>query len=155
MSLPLQFELRDRIRDDARILFERARDDEDHVEALVAAADTDMGRAVAELSRALDLTSSSIDDLRRTLRLHLQRSLDGAAAARELVARAREQRVAAARLLFDLDCDRSGETLRTDRRPLRNSVLIADNYQEVVNSCPECCKTRGSWSGPPRMASRP
>jgi two-component system, cell cycle response regulator DivK len=112
-------------------LFERARDDEDRFEALVAAADTDMGRAVADLSRALDLTSSSVDDLRRTLRLQLQRSVNGAAAARDLVARAREQRVAAARLLFDLDRERSCDALRTDRRPLRNSVLVVDDYKEV------------------------
>ena len=131
MSLPLHFEPRDRIRDDARILFERARDDEDRFEALVASADTDMGRAVADLSRALDLTSSSVDDLRRTLRLQLQRSVNGAAAARDLVARAREQRVAAARLLFDLDRERSREALRTDRRSLSNSVLVVDDYKEV------------------------
>jgi two-component system cell cycle response regulator DivK len=131
MSLPFRSEPLGRIRDAARILVEQAADDEDHIEALVAAADTDMRRAVTELSDALDLRSSSVDELRRMLRLQLQRSVDGARAVRQLLARAHEQHVAAARLLSDVEGDRSGEAPPTDCRALRNSVLVVDDYQDV------------------------
>jgi two-component system cell cycle response regulator DivK len=130
MSLPFHSEPLDRIRDDVRVLVEQAGYDEDHLEALVAAADTDMRRAVAELSHALDLTSSSVGELRRTLRSQLQRSVDGARAVRQLRARAREHHILAVRLLSNVE-DRSGEEPLTEGRPSRHAVLVVDDYEEV------------------------
>lgn len=132
MSPSLHPEPDHRLRDDARLLFDRACDQEDHVAALVIAADKAMARAVAELSAALDSPASSVDELRRLLRAQLQRTLDGAASARSLVARAREQRVAVARLLADLDGDGGGEPARADsRQPEANTVLVVDDHSDV------------------------
>ena len=116
------------LRDAARALVDRASDDEDRIEALVAAADTDTRRAEAELSHAGDLTSSSVDDVRRILRSQLERSVDGARAARQLLARAREQTVAAARLLSHAHCDLSDEPPEALRG--RHAVLVVDDYSE-------------------------
>jgi two-component system, cell cycle response regulator DivK len=131
MSLPLLSEPLARIRDAARVLVERAGDDEVHLETFLAAAEMDTRRAEAELSYALDLTSSSVDQLRSAVRSQLQRSVDGALAARQLLARAHTQHVAAARLLSDVDGVRSREEQRTDGRPCHNTVLVVDDYKEV------------------------
>jgi two-component system, cell cycle response regulator DivK len=131
MSLPIPSEPLAHIRDAARMLVERAGDDEHHLETFVAAADMDTRRSEAELSQALDLTSSSVDQLRRVVRSQLQRSVDGAQVARQLLARAHEQHVAAARLLSDVDGVRSRQEQRADGSPSRNSVLVVDDYQEV------------------------
>ena len=130
MSLSFPSDRRARIRDTARILAERAGDGEDDLAAFVAAADADIRRAEAELSHSLDLTSTSLDELRSTLRSQLQRSVDGAQAARQLLARAREQHVAAARLLSHVDRARKGEP-RTGGHPRQHAVLVVDDYEDV------------------------
>ena len=129
MSLPFVSEPHDRVRDAARRLVERTGTSEDSLVALVAAADTETRRAETELSRALDLTSSSVDQLCDALRSQVQRSVYSAQAARLLLADAREQHLAAARLLFHVDSDRNGEPPRT--RSDRHSVLVVDDYHEV------------------------
>ena len=131
MSLPLPSEPLTRIRDAARVLVERAGADEVHLETFVTAADRDTRRAEAELSHALDLTSSSVYQLQSVVRSQLQRTVDGAQAARQLLARAREQHVAAARLLSDVDGVRSREEQPIDGRPRHNTVLVVDDYDTV------------------------
>lgn len=129
MILPFVSEPRHRVRDAARRLVERTGISEDSLVGLVAAADTETRRAEAELSDALDLTSSSVDQLCDTLRSQVHRSVYSAQAARLLLADAREQHLAAARLLSHVDSDRTGEAPRAGSD--RHSVLVVDDYHEV------------------------
>ena len=129
MSLPFVSEPHDRVRDAARRLVERTGTNEDSLVALVAAADTETRRAETELSHALDLTSSSVDQLCDTLRSQVQRSVYSAQAARLLLADAREQRLAAAQLLSHVDDGRNGA--ESGARSDRHSVLVVDDYHEV------------------------
>ena len=142
MSLPFRSEPLASICDDARLLVERAGSHEDHLEAFAAAADTGLRHAQAELSQALALTTSSADQFRSMLRLQLQRSVDGAHAARQLVVGAREQHVAAARLLSRLDGDRTTDESGTGSSR-RNTVLVVDDYRDVREVVSEVLQNAG------------
>src|SRR5687767_10589900 len=103
MSRPLSS--LDSLRRDTQILVRRASDHENRLEALVAAAETDVHHAEAALSRALDVTSSSIDQLRNLFAVEWRRQVDRAAIVRQLRLGAHEQYVAARRLQTRLDSD--------------------------------------------------
>jgi CheY-like chemotaxis protein len=120
-----------RIRDEARIIIRNAANQEDNLEALVAAAETDVGHAEAALAHALDVTHVCVDDLRSLLCTRFQRSLDGAEKARKLSVGAREQHVAARRLLANLDCDRDTDAPGSEACPSRDAVLVVDDYGDV------------------------
>jgi CheY-like chemotaxis protein len=128
MSLPSPFEQPASIRDGARILAERAADHKDDAEALAAAAETRVRDAEEALSAALGAADGSIDRLRSLLRTHLQRSLDGAEAARRCSVDARAQHLAAGQLFRQLEDPGTGQ-LRT--QPRRDSVLVVDDYGDV------------------------
>ena len=108
---------------DARLLTERAGDQEGQLEALVAAADRDMRHAEAAVSHAAD--DLDVDEVRHLLSAQLERSAAGAAAAKRLLAAAHQQHAAARRLLANLDGDRSAEA------PCPSAVLVVDDYGDV------------------------
>jgi CheY-like chemotaxis protein len=123
MSLPLPSEQQTSIRDQVRILAERAGDHKDRVEALVAAAETHVRSAEAALSAALDATRGSVARLRDLLGIQMQQSLDGAERARQLCLYAREQQIAADHLRRRLD--------EPGTEPCRDDVLVVDDYGDV------------------------
>jgi two-component system, cell cycle response regulator DivK len=116
------------IRDEARVLAERASDYKRHAESLVAAAEANVRDAEAALSDALDATHGCVDRLRSLLGTQLQQSLVGAATARQLCVGAREQQIAADQLLLHLD-DSSIDGGRTE--PRDDAVLVVDDYGDV------------------------
>lgn len=128
MSLSLRSDQPASIRDEARILAERAGDYKDHAEALVATAETYVRDAEAALSDALDATHGCIDRLRSLLGTQLRQSLAGAETARQLCVGAREQQIAADQLLRHLD-DPSTDGGRTELRG--DAVLVVDDYGDV------------------------
>ncbi len=107
---------------DARLLTERAGDQEGQLEAFVVAADRDMRQAEAALSHAVD--GLDVDEARHLLSAQLERSAAGAAAAKRLLAGAHHQHAAARRLLTDLDGNRT-------TAPCSSAVLVADDYGDV------------------------
>src|SRR5688572_16913286 len=110
------------LRHDARILIERAGDQEDQLEALVAAAERDLRQAEAAVSHTTDL---ELDEIRHLLSAQLQRSTAGAASVRQLCVSAHQQHAAARRLLADLDRDHGAGV------PCPNAVLVVDDYGDV------------------------
>src|ERR1041385_6037456 len=129
MSLPLHSEQLSTIRDEARILVERAGDHEDDLKAMLATADLHVQHSEAALVDAVDVAQCRLDRLQAVLSAQLQRSHDGADAARRLWTRAREQHVAANLLLRHLDSSLS--TALGDHRSRHDTVLVVDDYQEV------------------------
>jgi CheY-like chemotaxis protein len=109
---------------DARLITERAGDQEGQLEALVAAAERDMRQVEAAVSQAAD--DLDVDAVRELLSAQLARSAAGAAAARRLLAGAHQQHAAACRLLEHLDGDRNADGAL---RP--NAVLVVDDYGDV------------------------
>ena len=107
---------------DARLLANRAGDQEGQLDAFVAAAERDMRHAEAAVSRAHDL---DVDEARHLLSAQLERSAAGAAAAKRLLAGAHQQHAAACRLLADLDGDPSAVP------PVPSAVLVVDDYGDV------------------------
>src|SRR5689334_2090323 len=85
----------------AQLLIERAGDQEDQLEALVAATEGDVRHAEAAVSQAAH--DFDVGDVRHLLSGQLDRSAAGAAAAKRLLAAAHQQHAAACRLLEDLD----------------------------------------------------
>jgi CheY-like chemotaxis protein len=130
MSRPLASP--DSLRRDAHILVRRASDYENRVEALVAAAETDVRNAEAALSRAFDVTGTSIDQLRHLFAVEWRRQVDRAAIVRELRVGAHEQYVAARRLQTRLDADQRTDGQRHEGR--NNGVLVVDDYGEVCEA---------------------
>jgi len=128
MSLSLRSGQPASIRDEARLLAERASDYKRHAEALVAAAEMYVRDAEAALSDALDATHGCVDRLRSLLGTQLQQSLVGAETARQLCVGAREQQIAADQLLLHLE-DSSTDGRRTE--PRDDAVLVVDDYGDV------------------------
>jgi CheY-like chemotaxis protein len=116
------------IRNEARILAERAADYQDRAEALVAAAASHVRDAEAALSDVFDATQLCVDRLRSVLETQLQHRLMDAQTTRQLWLHAREQRVAADLLLRHVDEPDPGGC-RTELRP--NAVLVVDDYGDV------------------------
>ena len=67
--------------------------------------------------------------------------MEGARAARQLLVGAREQHLAAARLLTHVDGDRAARAAH--RGPTRNAVLVVDDYDEVREIVAEVLRTAG------------
>jgi two-component system, cell cycle response regulator DivK len=118
------------IRDEARILVQRAGAHEEGLEALVAAAETYVRHAEEALSDVLKVTHGSVAHLQSLLSAQLRSSQDGAETARQLCAGAHEQRAAADLLLTHLDRTFNAEQ-GTDQRSRRDTVLVVDDYGDV------------------------
>jgi two-component system, cell cycle response regulator DivK len=110
------------LRHDARILIERAGDQEGQLEALVTATERDIRQAEAAVSHSTDL---DLDEIRHLLSAQLQRSTAGAATVRRLCVDAHQQHAAARRLLAHLDRDHSA----AEQYP--NAVLVVDDYGDI------------------------
>jgi CheY-like chemotaxis protein len=123
MSLRFASEQLVNLRHDVQLLIERAGDQEDQLEALVAANDGDLRQAQAAVSQAA--VELDAGDVRHLLSGQLERSAAGAAAAKRLLAGAHHQHAAACRLLENLDGGRSA------RPGSPNAVLVADDYGDV------------------------
>lgn len=122
MSFQPPIEQRVGLLHDARLFTERSGDQEDQLEALVAAAERDVRQAGAAVSRAAG--DVPVDELRHLLSEQLERSAAGAAAARRLLAVARHQHAAACRFLAHLDGDGA-------RAACPGAVLVVDDYGDV------------------------
>jgi CheY-like chemotaxis protein len=123
MSLPFAFQQLAELRHDARLLIERADDQEGQLEAFVAAVERDMRHAEAAISHAAD--DLDADEVQHLLFAQLQRSAAGAAAARRLLNSAHQQHAATRQLLAHLDRDHSIGA----QRP--TAVLVVDDYGDV------------------------
>ncbi len=123
MSLRFASEQLADLRHDAQLLIEHAGDQEDQLEALVAATEGDLRQAEAAVSHAAD--DLDVGDVRHLLSGQLERSAAGAAAAKRLLAGAHQQHAAACRLLEDLNGGRSA------RAESPNVVLVVDDYGDV------------------------
>ena len=123
MSLRFASEQLADLRHDAQLLIEHAGDQEDQLEALVAATEGDLRQAEAAVSHAAD--DLDVGDVRHLLSGQLERSAAGAEAAKRLLAGAHQQHAAACRLLEDLNGGRSA------RAESPNVVLVVDDYGDV------------------------
>src|SRR5687767_6805760 len=123
MSLRLASEQLSDLRHEARLLIDRAEDQEGQLEAFVAAAQQDVRHAEASVSHAAD--DLAVDEVRLLLAAQVERSAADAAAAKRLLAGAHQQHAAACRLLAHLDDDRS------DGAPCSNGVLVVDDYGDI------------------------
>jgi two-component system, cell cycle response regulator DivK len=130
------------IRDEARMLVQRAGDHEERLEALVKAAETYVRRAEEALSDALDVTHRSVADFQALLSMQLQSSQDDAETARQLCAGAHQQRLAADHLFTHLDRAFSAEP-RTEQRSRGNAVLVVDDYGEIRDVIAEVLRNAG------------
>jgi CheY-like chemotaxis protein len=119
------------IRDEARILVQRADVHEDSAQALVDAAERDVRTAEAALSHTFEMTHECIDDLRSLLCAQLDRSLEGVERARHLRFAACEQHSAARQLLTHLDRDPEIDAPRPVQSPSPHAVLVVDDYGDV------------------------
>jgi CheY-like chemotaxis protein len=123
MSLRFASEQLADLRHEAQRLIERAGDQEGQLQALVVATEGDLREAEAAVSQAaVDL---DVGDVRHLLSGQFERSAAAAAAAKHLLAGARQQHAAACRLLEDLDGARSA------RAESPHAVLVVDDYGDV------------------------
>jgi two-component system cell cycle response regulator DivK len=121
------------IRDEARVLVQRAGNHEADLGAFVAAAETSVRAAEAALLDAPDATHLQV-----LLSTQLQQTKDGAETARRLYAGAYEQRVAAGLLLTHLDRDLSAE-----QRFCRDGVLVVDDSGGIREEIAEVLRSAG------------
>lgn len=110
------------LRRDARLLADRASDQEGELETFVATAEQEMRYAEAATSHAAD--DLDVDEVRDLLAAQLERISAGTATARRLLASAHRQHAAARRLLARLGAYSGGAHSR-------NGVLVADDYGDV------------------------
>jgi CheY-like chemotaxis protein len=122
MSLRSPSEQLAQLRHDARLLIERAGDQEVQLEALVASAARDVRHAEAALSQA---AHADVDEVRHLLSAQLQRSSAGAATVRRLCAGAHRQHAAARQLMASL----GGDCAPGAQCP--NAVLVVDDSGDV------------------------
>src|SRR6476620_10027748 len=111
------------VRKDAQLLLQRAEDQEDQLEALVAAADGDLLNAEAAVSDAADRLD--VAEVRHLLSAQFDRSAAGAAGARRLLAGAHQQSAEVRQLLTHLNSDHNRGM------PLQSAVLVADDYGDI------------------------
>jgi PleD family two-component response regulator len=135
MSLRLASEQLSDLRHEARLLIDRAEDQEGQLEAFVAAAQQDVRHAEASVSHAAD--DLAVDEVRLLLSAQLERSAAGAAAAKRLLAGAHQQHAAACRLLAHLDDDRSKAAQCV------NAVLVVDDYGDIRDVLARVLKDAG------------
>jgi two-component system cell cycle response regulator DivK len=118
------------IRDQVRTLVQRAAEHEDKLKALVT-AEANVRHAGA-VTRFLDLAHVCLDDLQRRLGTSLLQREVSAESIRQLGESAREQHIAASRLLNDLDQDQAQDEQRMEQRTCNGAVvLVADDYGNV------------------------
>jgi CheY-like chemotaxis protein len=128
------------IRDEIGVLVQRARDHEEDLETLVAAAETNLLRA-EEISDAFRLTQAPVERLQALLSTQLQRSHDGAETARQLRSGAREQRLAAGLVLTHLDRDFNPTWNKPHSRG--EGVLVVDDYGDIRETIAEVLRNAG------------
>lgn len=131
MSSPLSYENFARIRDGVRHLAQHAGDHEDRLQGLVQAADTAVRDAESELveSRGQDRTSAG--EWQRACSARVPRTRAHADAASRACVSAREQRVAAGRLLNVLDNREADD--QQPRASFRDAVavLVVDDIEDT------------------------
>ena len=110
------------LRRDARLLIEQTGRQEAQLEALATAAERDLREAQAAVVHA---RNADVDEVRRLLSAHLQRSAEGAESARRLCAGAHEQHATAHQLFTHLGGSHGGGADHP------HAVLIADDYGDV------------------------
>ena len=104
MSSPMSPEQLARIRDHARRMVKRTGEHEHDLNVLVGTAEGMVEQAAA-LSVAFAATDSDAGDVERLCSVHVRRSVEHAEAVRRACVRAREQHVAARRLVTRVDGD--------------------------------------------------
>jgi two-component system, cell cycle response regulator DivK len=109
------------LRGQLRLFVERTSDHNHLVEEFIQSAERDRRQAETAASCA---KTAGVDQARRLLGAHVERTAAGAAAARQLSISARGQRAAVRRLLAELDDDRAGEHCP-------NAVLVVDDQGDV------------------------
>ena len=127
MSIPVPEHLTC-IRDDARRIMERARNHEDHLNGLVRTAERAVLQAT-ELSQAFADGEINALDLRRMCSDQLGKSVENAEAAHRACVGAREQHVAARRLLTRIDSE-CAEDERMGAGRL-TAVLVVDDVPDL------------------------
>jgi two-component system, cell cycle response regulator DivK len=130
------------LRAEARVLLQRAGDQEQGLAALAAAAENDVRRAKEALSNARRSSRVSVNHLQTLLSTQLRRSQDGAKAARQLCADAHEQYAAADVLLRRLDGELEAAP-GSGQRPRRHAVLVVDDYLDVRDVVAEILRHAG------------
>jgi CheY-like chemotaxis protein len=123
MSLRFTAEQVAGLRHDVRRLIDGAGHQEGQLAALVTAAEADVQQAEADISQAADHLAAG--EVRHLLSAQLERSAAGAAAAKRLLAGARQQHAATCRLLERLDAAHGG------RAECPNAVLVVDDHVDV------------------------
>jgi len=142
MSRPFHSDRFATIRDEARVLAQRASDHEDDLRALVSTADLHVRHAEEALSDVLDVTHESIEHLHSLLSTELRRGRDSAETARQLWAGAHEQRMAAGMLLAQIDRD-FGAAQRIELRSRRDAVLVVDDHGQTREAIAEVLRSAG------------
>ena len=119
-----------RFRDRVRGMVRRADEHEHQLAGLVRAAERDAREAEATLARAQRDASTSDGDGLRASSAHLKRSRQHVDDVRRACVSAREQHVAARRLLDDID-ERDGDALEGTPSTHAAAVLVVDDMEDV------------------------
>jgi CheY-like chemotaxis protein len=131
MSRPFASEQLARIAADASALATRVSHHEAHLDIFIALAEADVRHLEAAISAPLEAAPPGDDLVVRTLRLHLQRSVDRADMARQLCVTAREQRAAADWLASRVHHDRLTNPEEPQHAPRRHPVLVVDDSDQI------------------------
>ena len=126
----------------ARLLVQRAAHHKNDLRALMAAAENEVRHAETALTYALGEADVPASRVRSLLSSHLQQSVHGVDAARQLWIGAGEQHVVASRLLTLLEADPCVEA-HPDERPRRDAVLVVDDYGAVRESIASVLQSAG------------
>ena len=140
MSIPLFPEHLSCIRDDARRILARARNHEDQLNGLIRTAERAV-RQATELSRASAGGDSNAREMRRMCADQLSNSVENAEAAHRACVGAREQHVAARRLLTRID----SECVEEDRMGAgrATAVLVVDDVPDQRDLVAEILREAG------------
>jgi len=119
-----------RLGDGARGAEARAETHERQMETLLATAEADVELALAALADVPEGTLARVDHFVLALRAQLHRSRHGVDIARQLCVRARENRLAASRLVSELRDQRESGTV-SPARVVRHAVLVVDDHDDI------------------------
>jgi two-component system, cell cycle response regulator DivK len=128
--------------ENARILVQRAAHHQNDLQALVAAAETEVRHAETALTYALGEAEVPASRLRSLLSSHLQQRVHGADAARQLCIGAGEQHGVASRLLALLEAG-SRPDAHPDEGPRHDAVLVVDDYRPVRDAIASVLQSAG------------
>ena len=128
MSSPMSPEQLARMRDHARRMVKRTGEHEHDLNVLVGTAEGMVEQAAA-LSVAFAATDSDAGDVERLCSVHVRRSVEHAEAVRRACVRAREQHVAARRLVTRVNGEHADAHTASPRRT--TAVLVVDDTQDV------------------------